>query len=654
MRCVTYFVFVEGSDSLRQVWPAFWLGFRFDARVVAAALLPLVALGAIPILDPFRRTFGRRLWLTLLTLFSAGLVIFYVSDFLHYRYLGQRLNASALGFLVDTSISLQMVWESYPVIRIFLGMVVVLTGLVWAILGLRRRASAIVRMPGRKVRVAWYVLTGLGCAIVVFGRLGQYPLRWSDAFSLRHEVDANLALNPVESFTSSLSFRAAGYETEKVREHYTRMASYLGVAPADRQQFSFERRIPARPDVTSRRPPNIVLVLCESFSAYKSSMWGNPLDTTPFFNDLARQGVFFDNCYTPHIGTARGVWALITGIPDVSTVETASRNPAMVDQHTIVNDFKGYEKFYFLGGSSSWANIRGLMTNNIGGLKLYEEDSYDAPRLDVWGISDKNLFFAADKVLRQQTKPFLAIIQTADNHRPYTIPAEDLKEFQKVEVPMQTLQQNGFGSLAELNAFRYTDFAFKKFMEAARQAPYYDNTIFVFVGDHGIGGYAGPPFPSSWTENHLTRFHVPLLFYGPKFLPPQRLHAVASLVDILPTVAGLANISYRNPTLGRDLFERQQADGGAGNMAFIMDHNDRTIGVVKQPYYGVQKLVGGRHNLVWADFASPTAPVTPTADHQAEYQAQASAFYETARALLLNNKKTPDRKGAAYLSPRTR
>jgi hypothetical protein len=49
-----------------------------------------------------------------------------------------------------------------------------------------------------------------------------------------------------------------------------------------------------------------VVVLCESFSGYKSSMWGNPLDPTPYFATLARDGVFFDNCFTRHFGTARG------------------------------------------------------------------------------------------------------------------------------------------------------------------------------------------------------------------------------------------------------------------------------------------------------------------------------------------------------------
>ena len=32
-----------------------------------------------------------------------------------------------------------------------------------------------------------------------------------------------------------------------------------------------------------------------------------------------------------------------------------------------------FEKYYFLGGSTSWANIRGVLTNNISDLKIYEQ-----------------------------------------------------------------------------------------------------------------------------------------------------------------------------------------------------------------------------------------------------------------------------------------
>ncbi|MSU73465.1 MAG: hypothetical protein EXS43_14185 [Opitutus sp.] len=643
LRLGAYLAFSRELVPFADAEPAFWLGLRFDVRVVASAMLPLLVLGSFSFLDAFAAPFGRRFWFALLGGFSAFLLVFYVSDFLHYRYLNQRLNASVLGFLRDAKISAGMVWQSYPAGWISLGLLAGLAGCMGVIVLLHRRVGTARVSPRKRVRVAWFTAAVVSCLLGIWGRAGQYPLRWSDAFNLRNDALANLSLNPVQSFLSSLDFRSSGFDAAEVRKVYPRLAAYLGVTALDAERLAFARIVaPSAAGPAGR--PNVVVVICESFSAYKSSMWGNPLDPTPFFNDLSRQGLFFDNCFTPHIGTARGVWATITGIPDVEPVETASRNPAIVDQHTIINDFAGYEKFYFIGGSSSWANIRGLLTNNIEGLHLYEEDSYEAPRIDVWGISDKNVFLEANKVLRAQAKPFFAVIQTADNHRPYTIPKEDLGEFTKLDVPVDALKRGGFESLDEFNAFRYTDYSFKKFFEAARASPYFENTIFVFVGDHGIGGNAGTMFPPAWTENDLTSFHVPLLFYGPKFLPPQRVHAIASQIDILPTVAGIVNLPYRNTTLGRDLRKQLAIDGGRSNVAFIVEQHNKWVGAVKLPYFARHGNDGSRPELVWADFGVP--PPAPLPAPREDLHALANAFYQTARYMLFNNKKAAAGKGS--------
>ena len=121
-------------------------------------------------------------------------------------------------------------------------------------------------------------------------------------------------------------------------------------------------------------------------------------------------------------------------------------------------------------------------------------------------------------------------------------------------------------------------------------------------------------------------------------MPPQRVHAVASMVDILPTLAGIVNIPYRNTTMGRDLLRQQQLDGGASNAAFIIDRHANLIGVVRQPLFGRHRLDGTKPELVWADFNAPP-PAAKSAPPE-DYQTLANAFYETSRYLLLKNKKT--------------
>jgi phosphoglycerol transferase MdoB-like AlkP superfamily enzyme len=637
LRLILVYVFRTPYTKTVTLWDAYLLGARFDLRIVCIACLLLFLVGTVPALHPLQKKWGKRISFWLWTVFLVVFAFFYTVDFANYAYLSQRINASLLNYLDDAKISLRMIWQTYHVSWLLLGLVVSVVVLLGIVKLTYNYTLSKPKAATRRSRIVWGIVFFLALGLGIFGRVGQFPLRWSDAFGLGNDYAANIALNPFQSFFSTLNFRHATYETDKVKAHYAWMSRYLGVDHPDSVSLNFSRV--QRADSSLARPPyNVVLVICESFSAYKSSMYGNPLNTTPFFNSLCREGIFFDRCFTPTYGTAKGVWATITGIPDVQLFKTASRNPAAVDQHTIISDFKGYEKFYFIGGSTSWANIRGLLTNNIEGLHLYEQDDYKAKKVDVWGISDKNLFLEANKVLQQQQKPFFAVIQTADNHRPYTIPDEDKAVFKTQKVPSDSLKKYGFGSLEEYNAFRYTDFSYQQFIEAAKKQPYFNNTIFIFVGDHGIPGDAGNMFPKVWTDQNLTLEHVPLLFYAPGILKPARYSSLASQIDILPTAAGLCNIAFTNTTLGRNLLDSSLlANGSKSNCSFIIDAERRRIGVVHGSYFYSYGL--GKSGPEQISSIVNNDPVQLTDALRKEYRGMTDAFYETARYLLLNNKK---------------
>ena len=622
---------------------AFIMGLRFDARVVCVIGLLMLLLCAIPYINPFKNSRAKTFWNILLPVLFLLMILVLAIDYYHFDYLHQRLNATVLNYLQDAGISFSMMWQSYPLP--WIGLALILALLLGRLLFSRLLARYMEQESfyKRKARLV-YVLTFLVLGGFIFGKIGQFPLRWSDAYTLSDDFKANLALNPFQSFLSTLNFRNASYDIQKVKAGYPLMASALGLSRSDSNALNFERIVPAS-GVSGNRP-NVVLVICESFSAYKSSMYNNPLNTTPYFAELCRNGIFFDRCFTPAYGTARGVWATITGIPDVESPKTASRNPNAVDQNTIINSFEGYNNFYFLGGSATWANIRGVLTNNIRNLKLYEQDDYNAKKIDVWGISDKNLFLEANKVLRQQTSPFFAIIQTADNHRPYTIPAEDRDQFKLRSFSADSLKRFGFESNEEMNAFRYTDFGYEQFMEAARKEKYFDNTLFVFIGDHGIR-YNGTleHFPKSWTEQGLTCEHVPLLFYAPKLLQPKRISDVCSQVDVLPTIASLAGIGYSNNSLGRNLVDTTLSPpnipGRQEKYAFVIDHDVKTIGLVGNQYYYLKNVKTGKEEMVSMTGNDPV-PVNPQTDSLRSYlQKLTEAYYETAKYLLLNNKKKP-------------
>ena len=171
-------------------------------------------------------------------------------------------------------------------------------------------------------------------------------------------------------------------------------------------------------------------------------------------------------------------------------------------------------------------------------------------------------------------------------------------------------------------------------MEAAKKEKYFSNTIFVFIGDHGVAGNAKEIYPDVWTNERLTDEHVPLLFYAPGLLKPQQHNEVVSQIDILPTIAALTGQAYTNTTLGRDLLNAKNAN----HYAFIIYHDEGQIGLVMDDYYFTKNINFLKEEL------HPLKGVPYTKHHQDSIKLKMSevttAFYETAKWMLMNNKKS--------------
>ena len=612
------------------------MGLRFDLKFVCILALTMLLLCSISFINPFKNYKAKKFWNIILTLLFFLTILFYIADYYHYDWLRQRLNASVFSYFQagDASISFNVGLQSYPLFTIF-SVLVLGTVAGSFILGRLLNHYQTQHVLDRRNGIGWLVFFFVLFALGVFGKVGQFNLRWSDAFTLSDNFKANMALNPFQSFFSTLRFRDTKPDVKTVRSFYPLMADYLNVQNKDSIHLNYERNYTYQPFNT---PPNVVLVICESFCMFRSSMSGNPYNTTPYFNELRKKGIFFDRCFTPSFPTARGVWATITGIPDVlgDNNRTASRNPEVVNQQTIINNLKGYEKFYFIGGDPTWANIKGVLMNNIDSLHLYSQGDFKAGKVDVWGIDDKNLLLESSKILAEQQLPFFAVIQTADNHRPYTIPEEDLNVFKKVNYPKDSVIKYGFEDIAQLNAFRYTDFCFQQFIEAAKKEKYFDNTIFVFVGDHGLPGDASSVYPKSWSNQSLVREHVPLLFYAPKLLQPRQVRTVCSQVDIMPSIATLLKMPYSNNSMGQSLFDSVI---NKPKSAFVIDHEARTIGMVTDEYYYQKNSKTGKTDMVSVLNNDKVVKNAQTDSIKNKLSVLTDAYYMTSKYLLFNNKR---------------
>ncbi|HEX7756220.1 MAG TPA: sulfatase-like hydrolase/transferase, partial [Niabella sp.] len=180
--------------------------------------------------------------------------------------------------------------------------------------------------------------------------------------------------------------------------------------------------------------------------------------------------------------------------------------------------------------------------------------------------------------------------------------------------------------------FRYADYCIQKFIETAREEPYFHNTIFVFIGDHGVAGNATSVYPMAWTSQRLSDEHVPFLIYAPYLINPQRRKETVSQIDVLPTIAGLVQRPYSNSTLGRDLLNPSKK----GNVAFITNTAGK-IGIVDDQFYYIKNLEFSEEDLIPLDTtASYSLPELTSV--KKKMGALTKAYYLTAQYLLLNNK----------------
>ncbi|MBI1752462.1 MAG: sulfatase-like hydrolase/transferase [Acidobacteria bacterium] len=684
--------FLAGFEGLRglkdpDAWHGFYLGLKFDLRLAAILVMPVwLLLGnseTAPAVAPWRRALapwllilslacyvalvlvamvddragrpfllgflalalayrfgtpghglaqrsGRLIWGGYATALIAALIFAYMVDAGSYGYIHTRLNGTLLMFLENARTSFRMMWESYPSGRLALVLVLLTLVSLWGLRRLVRNPRALDLAPwGRRAGQAAFTFLLLA---LMWAKWSAYPLRWSEAFEAKSSFHAHLALNPILFFLETRRDMDGGFDLAQVKAAQPDLAAYFGIplGTDDQGLPSLRRRQEPRALVQGR--PNIVLIQLESLAGFKTGVLGNPLKPTPCLDGLAARGIFFDRFYVAMENTSRSMFATLFGIPDVSSVENATRNPLLLDQHSALSAFDGYRKSYFLGGSANWAQMRGILKNNFKDLKLYEEGFFKAPRVDVWGVCDADLLLEAQGVLEQETAPYWAYIQTSGNHPPFTLPGH-LKDFQVDQRSRAELEQAGFVGNEEYNAVRLMDYSLRKFFERAEKSPAFANTIYVLWADHGIPrGMTDPRFGDLALGIH----HIPCVIYAPGLLKPQRVSRVGTQMDLLPTLASLMGRPLEHQSLGKDLLDPAW-DGKAAAFTFTTFRRPARVGLLQGDWY-VNVEPDGRSRLYRLDEAVPR-------DHSAEEPVKAQAmtrlgkgFHQWSKFLLSHNK----------------
>ncbi len=107
-----YFLFSPNSLPTNYILKSLYLGFKFDLRVSALIGGILFVLSFLP-----KNRLTQCILIVTQFLFGIGIIGLYYADFGNYSYLAQRLNISFFSLGENPWISLEMVYQTYPVFK---------------------------------------------------------------------------------------------------------------------------------------------------------------------------------------------------------------------------------------------------------------------------------------------------------------------------------------------------------------------------------------------------------------------------------------------------------------------------------------------------------------------------------------------------------
>ena len=629
-----------GDTPYSTVAEGFLNGLRFDLRVVVYLSIPLLLAILSPTAMAARGVF--RLWLTL----TSSIVMFLgLVEMDFYREFHQRLNGLVFQYIKeDPKTVMSMLWYGFPVVRYLLAWIFgtwLLSLLFKGIDRLTRGSNALSTVSGQRSIAPWYnrlavfMVILLVAVIAARGTLRQGPpMRWGDAFTTDSNFVNQLGLNGTLTLIDAAKSRF-GEDRANVWK--------ATLDPVQAQQTV--REVLLTPDDTLvdadsaaiRRdfvPPaehtlpikNVVVILMESFAGHSVGALGSQNQITPYFDKLAKDGLLFDRFFSNGTHTHQGMFATMACFPNLPGFEYLMQTPEgghKLSGLPALLSARDYDDVYVYNGDFAWDNQSGFFGNQGMTTFIGRNDFLNPVFSDpTWGVSDQDMFDRAAQELANNygKKPFYALLQTLSNHTPYALPKD---------LPVEPV--TGQGRLDEhLTAMRYSDWALGQFFEKARKQPYFNETLFVIVGDHGFGNH------QQVTELDLGRFNVPLLLIAPgiqdKFGAVS--HTVGTQVDIVPTIMGRLGGQTRHQCWGRDLLNLPEGDQG--------------IGMIKPS--GSEQIVGlvqGDRILIESKDMSPRlyryqlgsefkADLIESAD-QAEMVRKLESYIQTATKSLLDN-----------------
>lgn len=525
-------------DSIADLLTLCYYGLAFDTTAILYVNLLFIVFSILPFYKNTNSGYQKFLFYLY---FGTNLVAYATNfiDFIYYKYTYARTTIVALNVLEHetnkTTLFLSFMVEYWYVFALFI---------LFAALWIYLYKKVLVRdlLPTKKLHYYSFSTFGflLFSGLIIGGiRGGDFkkstrPINLLDASRhVKNIVHSDIVLNTPFAIIRTL------FSNSFIKTNYSGVTASVileKVQPIKQYHNNPESK------------PNVVVLILESYGREyigafnKKANIPNYITHAPFLDSLSQHSMIFTNAYANGRQSIHGMSSILAGIPSFKDAFTSSPYPKQKIE-SLVSTLKseGYSTSFFHGAANGSMGFLGF--GNILGIDKYfgrTEFNDDSQFDGFWGIWDEPFLQYMKKTLDQEKTPFFATVFTVSSHEPYIIPEKYKNRFHEGGVPMH-------------KCVEYTDFALKQFFKEAQKAPWFNNTIFVLVADHG-----NQTFYDEY-QKPINRFAVPIIIYKPNSKYVGVDDDLAQQIDIYPTILDM--IGYKKPfrSWGRSLLDKKSS-----------------------------------------------------------------------------------------------
>jgi phosphoglycerol transferase MdoB-like AlkP superfamily enzyme len=504
----TAFLFLRGAHrqlSALEVIQSYMAGFPLD--IAFSGYFLLLAIIIFWLGKSWRQQPLRFLLLLIGSLFIQTTIIIHLADAEMYAAWGSKFNRQALQYLTSPKEAMASTSEAnwVGIVTIWLAVSAVfqyfLSKLVLHIVKDRQPLKLQLLTAGRSL----VSLAALG--IIIRGGFGNIPINQSVAMHSSKTAANMAAVNSGWNFLYYVINKNEKINPEQY--HFYKKGNDEKIL-----DYFLNDNFSTKP-LSHLTQPNVCIIILESFSAYASKYLTGTNHAMPYLDQLQGEGLSFKRAYASGDRTDKGLAAVLGGWhgqPWQSILHEPDKAAKLPSLAQLFNQ-KGYQTGFLYGGDLGFANMKSyLYAAGFG--QIQDQANFERSQLtSKWGAHDEWAFKKLLTMNKEARQPFFHVLLTLSSHEPYDVPGGPYYQSQS---PQSEL----------LNSIAYTDRCIQQFMKEAAAEPWFKNTLFVMVADHGRDlGFPETQFDRSG------HFHIPLFFWGNALHPDLKGEISAHVVS---------------------------------------------------------------------------------------------------------------------------